>query len=66
MMEVDGFILGENTRFTSIDDQAGQALAYVKEHLDGGKTYGEYLLESPCLNPARLTEHRLKDCGNTR
>lgn len=46
MMEVDGFILGENTRFTSIDDQAGQALAYVKEHLDGGKTYGEYLTRS--------------------
>ena len=36
--EVDGFILGEYTEFTSIDDQAAQANAYVKEqhggHLD--------------------------------
>lgn len=34
-VEVDGFILGESSRFTSIDDQAGQAIAYVKEYLDG-------------------------------
>lgn len=34
-MEVDGFIIGEYTRFTSIDDQAGQAIAYVKENLNG-------------------------------
>ena len=34
-VEVDGFILGEYSRFTSIDDQAGQAIGYVKEHLDG-------------------------------
>ena len=34
-VEVDGFILGEHSRFTSIDDQAGQAIEYVKEHFDG-------------------------------
>lgn len=34
-VEVDGFILGEFTSFTSIDDQAGQAIAYVKENLGG-------------------------------
>ena len=33
--EVDGFILGEYTEFTSIDDQAAQANAYVKEQLGG-------------------------------
>lgn len=33
--EVDGFILGEYTKFTSIDDQAGQAITYVKENLCG-------------------------------
>ncbi|MBR1576009.1 MAG: alpha/beta hydrolase [Bacteroidales bacterium] len=40
--EVDGFILGENTEFTSIDDQAAQANAYVREHLGGHLdcTYG--------------------------
>lgn len=30
--EVDGFTLGRQTRFTSIDDQAAQVIAYVKEH----------------------------------
>ena len=34
-VEVDGFTLDEFTRFTSIDDQAGQAIAFVREHLDG-------------------------------
>lgn len=34
-IEVDGFIIGEYTRFTSIDDQAGQAIAYVKKKLNG-------------------------------
>ena len=33
--EVDGFILGKYSRFTSIDDQSGQAIAYVKENLGG-------------------------------
>ena len=33
--EVDGFILGEYTEFTSIDDQAAQVNAYVKEQLGG-------------------------------
>ena len=34
-LEVDGFILGNYTCFTSIDDQAAQANAYVNEHLGG-------------------------------
>lgn len=34
-VEVDGFILGAFTAFTSIDDQAVQANEYVKERLDG-------------------------------
>ena len=33
--EVDGFILGEYTEFTSIDDQAAKANAYVTEQLNG-------------------------------
>ena len=32
---IDGFLLGEKSRYTSIDDQAGQIIAYVKEHFDG-------------------------------
>ena len=33
--EADGFVLGEYTKYTSIDDQAAQANAYVKEHMNG-------------------------------
>ena len=33
--EVDGFILGEYSEFTSIDDQAAQANDFVKEHMNG-------------------------------
>ena len=34
-VEVDGFILGENTLFTAIDDQAAEACRYVNDHLGG-------------------------------
>ena len=33
--EVDGFLLGKPSRFTSVDDQAAQAIQYVQEHLGG-------------------------------
>lgn len=44
-VEVDGFILGEYSRFTSTDDQAGQAIAYVKEALGGeyDEFYDDYV-----------------------
>ena len=32
---IDGFLLGEKSRYTSIDDQAGQIIAHVREHFDG-------------------------------
>ena len=34
-VEVDGFTLGVHTQFTSVDDQAAQVIAYVKERLCG-------------------------------
>ncbi len=34
-VQVDGFTLGKYTRFTSIDDQAAQVIANVKEQQDG-------------------------------
>ena len=34
-VEVDGFTLGKRTRFTSVDDQASQVIAYAKEHYSG-------------------------------
>ena len=33
--QIDGFTLGVHTRFTSVDDQAVQVAAHVKEHYDG-------------------------------
>lgn len=32
---IDGFLLGQESCFTSVDDQAAQAIGYVKECLDG-------------------------------
>ena len=34
-VEVDGFTLGKHTRFTSVDDQASQIIAYVQAHCAG-------------------------------
>ena len=34
-VQVDGFTLGQNTEFTSIDDQARQVSKYIKEDLQG-------------------------------
>ena len=31
----DGFLLGKSSRFTSVDDQAVQAIHYVRENLGG-------------------------------
>ena len=34
-VQVDGFTLGKQTRFTSVDDQAAQAIAFIRERFDG-------------------------------
>ena len=34
-VEVDGFVIGKHTRFTSVDDQAVQIINYIKENYDG-------------------------------
>lgn len=34
-VQVDGFTLGEHTKFTSIDDQAGQVIGHIKENYNG-------------------------------
>ena len=33
--DIDGFLLGKPSRFTSVDDQAAQVNRYVQEHFDG-------------------------------
>lgn len=32
---IDGFLLGQESRFTSVEDQASQAIAYVQKNLNG-------------------------------
>lgn len=32
---IDGFLLGQESQFTSVDDQAVQAIQYVQENLNG-------------------------------
>jgi len=34
-VQVDGFTLGRQTQFTSVDDQAAQAIAFIRERFDG-------------------------------
>ena len=34
-VQIDGFTMGANTRFTSVDDQAGQIIGFVRQHCGG-------------------------------
>lgn len=34
-VQVDGFTIGVNTRFTSVDDQAGQIIGFARQHCGG-------------------------------
>ena len=40
-VQLDGFTMGVNTRFTSVDDQAGQIIGFVQQHC-GGKLDSAY------------------------
>ena len=35
---IDGFLIGKESAFTSVDDEAGQIISYVRENLDGRLT----------------------------
>ena len=56
-VEVDGFILGAFTAFTSVDDQAAQANAYVNEHM-GGRLDCAYGLSMGGKILSRMMERR--------
>lgn len=53
--EHDGFVLGRNTRFTSIDDQATQVIQYVQEHF-GGRIDAAYGLSMGGKTLSRILE----------
>ena len=68
-VEVDGFTLGKHTRFTSVDDQASQIIAYVQAHCDGhldcayGLSLGGKIL-SRILERNKLTiDHAILDAA---
>ena len=68
-VEVDGFTLGKHTRFTSVDDQASQIIAYIKAHFDGhldcayGLSLGGKIL-SRILERNKLTiDHAILDAA---
>ena len=55
-VQIDGFTIGKNTRFTSIDDQAVQIINYVKEQL-GGHLHCAYGLSLGGKILSRVLEH---------
>ena len=68
-VEVDGFILGEYTEFTSIDDQAAQANAYVQEYLNGhlecayGLSMGGKILSRMMERGEIIIDHAIMDAA---
>ena len=42
---IDGFMLGKESAFTSVDDQAGQIIAYVE--VFPGMNHGQFLIDHP-------------------
>ena len=58
-VQVDGFTPGVHTRFTSIDDQAAQVIAHVKEHYSGhldcdGRVRDELAVDHAIMDAAPL------------
>lgn len=68
-VQVDGFTLGRHTRFTSIDDQAAQVIAHVKEqyagHLDCayGLSLGGKILSRVLERDEVVIDHAILDAA---
>ena len=68
-VQVDGFTLGVHTRFTSIDDQAAQVIAYIKErhggHLDCayGLSLGGKILSRVLERDEVIIDHAILDAA---
>lgn len=67
--EVDGFTLGVNTRFTSVDDQAGQVIAHIKEQYGGrldcayGLSLGGKILSRVLERDEVVIDHAILDAA---
>ncbi len=68
-VQVDGFTLGQNTEFTSIDDQARQVSRYIKEYLGGhldiayGLSLGGKILSRILERNVVVIEHAILDAA---
>ena len=68
-VQVDGFTLGKHTRFTSIDDQAAQVIAYVQEHHGGhldcgyGLSLGGKILSRMLERDEIVVDHAVLDAA---
>ena len=66
---VDGFILGEHSKFTSVDDQAMQANRYVQENLGGrldvayGLSLGGKILSRMMERSEIVIDHAIMDAA---
>ena len=68
-VEVDGFVLGKHTRFTSVDDQAVQIIDYIKENYEGrldcayGLSLGGKILSRILERDEILISHAVMDAA---
>lgn len=68
-VQVDGFTLGEQTQFTSVDDQAAQAIAFIRNcfdgHLDGayGLSLGGKILSRILERNEVTIDHAILDAA---
>lgn len=68
-VQVDGFTLGQNTEFTSIDDQARQVSRYINESLGGhldiayGLSLGGKILSRVLEINEVVIEHAIMDAA---
>ena len=66
---IDGFLLGRESRFTSVDDQAAQAIGYVQENLHGrldvayGLSLGGKILSRMLERNEIVIDHAIMDAA---
>ncbi len=66
---IDGFLLGKESAFTSVDDQAGQIIQYVQENLGGhldcayGLSLGGKILSRVLERREIVIDHAIMDAA---
>ena len=66
---IDGFLIGKESSFTSVDDQAGQIIEHVQKHLDGrldvayGLSLGGKILSRMLERNEIVIDHAIMDAA---